>query len=130
MPRLVDIDNLNDALQEQDETSPIILYDSYYVVDLSNYYGSDKEIRIVCTAYLQNGKKCISFIIKYNSSSISDKLNSILHDMLVFREPIIRNGLKHYINDYFGGSLWRGGNRFVDIMDELYIDYYTITSIS
>jgi len=130
MPRLVDIDNLNDALQERDETSPIVLYDSYYVVDLSKYYGSNKEIRLVCTAYSQNGTKCINFIIKYNSSVISDKLNNILDDMRIFREPITRNRLKHYINDYFGGSLLRGGNTIEDIMDEIYIDYYTITSIS
>ena len=130
MPRLVDIDNLNDALQERDETSPIVLYDSYYVTDLSEYCGSNKEIRLVCTAYSQNGTKCINFIIKYNSSLISDKLNSILDDMRIFREPIIRNRLKRYINDYFAGSLRRGGNIIEDIMDEIYIDYYTITSIS
>lgn len=130
MTRLVDIDNLNDALQEQDETSPIVLYDSYYVTDLSEYYGSNKEIRIVCTAFSQNGMKSIDFIIKYNSSLISDKLNSIFDDMRIFREPIIRNRLKHYIDDYFGGSLWRGGNRIVDIMDDVYIDYYTFTQIS
>lgn len=130
MPRLVDTDNLSDALQERDETSPIVLYDCYYVTDLSEYYGSDKEIRMVCTAYSQNGTKCINFIIKYNSSSISDKLNDIFEDMKVFREPIIRNRLKHYIDDYFGGSLLRGGNRIEDIMDEIYIDYYIITPIS
>lgn len=137
MPRLVDIENISDAIQKQLYNDCLDVYD-YHVGAFHSFANTELIVRcIIGDLDAKQGVRLLNsycFRIKFDSRSISRGLQNILDDIELDKDGIkleIRTEscrkIKKYLSDYYDGEVRIFGNKVV--IDDIYIYYYGISKI-
>lgn len=137
MPRLVDIENISDAIQKQLYDNRLDVYD-YNVGAFRSF--ADTNLIVRCIISDPDAKqdvillKSFYFRIMFDSEDISKELQNILDDIELGKDGIrleIRTKscrkIKKYLSDYYDGEVRIFGNKVV--IDNVYINDYEIFKI-